>query len=96
MQEIQLGSRGKIDSFSVLHVGAPGFEPPYIIAYVVMPEGAKVLALITGCEPSERSLEIGNEVELVIEKIREDEHGNEVRGYKFRPIAIKNKEASMR
>ena len=92
MEQISLGSRGKIDTFSVLHVGAPGFKAPYIIAYVVMPEGAKVLSLITGCEPSEEALETGKKVELVIEKIREDEQGNEVRGYKFRPVAVERKE----
>ena len=54
--------------------------------------GAKVLSLITGCEPQEESLEIGEEVELVIEKIREDRQGNEVRGYKFRPVGGEKKE----
>jgi len=87
MEEVQLSSRGKIDTFSVLHVGAPGFTVPYILAYVVLPEGPRVLSQITGCEPSEDSLEIGIDVELVIEKIREDEQGNEVKSYKFRPVA---------
>jgi uncharacterized OB-fold protein len=86
MEETKLNSRGKIDTFSVLHVSAPDFEAPYILAYVILPEGVRLLSLITGCEPSEDSLEIGSEVELVIEKIREDEQGNEVRGYKFQPV----------
>lgn len=86
MEEISLGSKGEVDTFSVLHVGAPGISAPYIMAYVVMPAGVKVFSLITGCEPSEESLKIGAEVELVIEKIRVDEEGNEVRGYKFRPV----------
>jgi scaffold protein (connect acetoacetyl-CoA thiolase and HMG-CoA synthase) len=80
-----LGFRGKIDTFSVLHTGTSDFKAPYILAYVLI-GGAKVLSLITGCEPQEESLEIGEEVELVIEKIREDGQGNEIWGYKFRPV----------
>jgi uncharacterized OB-fold protein len=91
MEVVPLGSRGTIETFSVLHIGTPDFKAPYILAYVLI-GGAKVLSLITGCEPKEESLEIGEEVELVIEKIREDEQGNEVRGYKFRPIHGKSKE----
>ncbi|MEK6710233.1 MAG: Zn-ribbon domain-containing OB-fold protein [Nitrospinota bacterium] len=96
MEEVSLGSRGRVDTFSVLHVGAPGFEAPYVVAYVLMPAGGRVFSLITGCEPSEGSLEIGTEVELVIEKIREDERGNEVRGFKFRPVGGGGKEAGPR
>jgi len=88
MEEIDLGSTAKIDTFSVLYVGTLDFPAPYILAYVVVPEGARVLSLITGCEPSEEALEIGTPVELVIEKIRTDKQGNEVRGYKFRPLII--------
>jgi uncharacterized OB-fold protein len=91
MEEVSLGSKGQVDTFSVLHVDAPGFKAPYVVAYVVI-SGVKVFSLITGCDPSEESLEIGNEVELVVEKIREDEHGNEIRGYKFRPIHGSGKE----
>ena len=91
MEAVSLGSRGKIETFSVLHTAAPDFKAPYILAYVLI-GGAKVLSLITGCEPKEESLEIGDEVELVIEKIREDERGNEVWGYKFRPILGESKE----
>ena len=47
MVNLPLGSRGTIDSFSVLHVGTADFPAPYILAYVVV-GGAKVLSLITG------------------------------------------------
>ncbi len=94
MEQVSLGSTGTIDTFSILHVGAPGFAAPYAIAYVIMPAGVRVLSLLTGCEPSEEALEIGARVELVIEKIREDEEGNEVRGFKFRPVAAERSSAS--
>lgn len=86
MVTVPLGSRGRIDSFSVLHVGTEDFPAPYILAYVLI-GGAKVLSLITGCEPRDESLAIGDEVELVIERVRKDAQGNDVFGYKFRPCA---------
>ncbi len=86
MEEIELSRKGKIDTFSVLHVGAPGFAVPYIVAYVVLPEGPSVFTMVEGCEASEKSLKVGEDVELMIGKIREDEQGNEVIGYKFKPI----------
>jgi len=86
MEETPLSRRGKIDTFSVVRVAPTGFEAPYIQAFVDLPEGPRVFSLITGCEPSEDALKEGQEVELVIEKITEDEKGNELIGYKFRPV----------
>lgn len=86
MEETALSRKGKIDTFSVLHVAAPGFEVPYVVAYTILPEGPKVFSMIDDGEPTEQSLKIGQEVELVLGKIRDDEQGNEVVSYKFRPI----------
>lgn len=86
MNEVALGTKGKINSFTIARVAPQGFEAPYIAASVDLPEGPRVFAMITGCEPLEEALEIGTEAELVIEKLREDEEGNEIIGYKFRPV----------
>jgi uncharacterized OB-fold protein len=86
MEETPLSTRGKIDTFSVVQVAPLGFEAPYIQAFVDLPEGLRVFSIITGCSPSEESLKEGDEVELVIEKIAEDENGNDLIGYKFRPF----------
>lgn len=42
--------------------------------------------MITGCEPSVESLEIGKELELALGKIRDDELDSEVIGFQFRPV----------
>ena len=86
MQETALSTRGKIDTFTVVHVAPMGFKAPYIQAFVDLPEGPRIFSLITGCEPSEDALKTGTEVELVIDKITEDEKGNDLIGYKFRPV----------
>ena len=86
MKETELSRDGKIDTFSVIHVAPPGFTAPYILAYVLLPERVRILSMINCCELSNESLRIGADVELTLGKIREDENGNEVVGYKFTPV----------
>jgi len=90
MKDIELSRTGKLDTFSILHVAAPGFSVPYAVGYVNLPEGPRIFSMITYAG---ESLEIGDEVELMVGKIREDELGNEVIGYKFKvPEAKKGDE----
>jgi uncharacterized OB-fold protein len=87
MEETALSTKGKIDTYTVVHVAPMGFKAPYIQGFVDLPEGPRIFSLITGCEASENALKTGTEVELVIDKITEDEKGNDLIGYKFRPVA---------
>ena len=86
MEEIPLSTSGKLDAFTVIHVAPAGFEAPYIQAYVDLPEGLRLYTMVTGVEPREDALEEGQEMELVITKIMEDEKGNDLIGYKFRSV----------
>ena len=89
VEEIKLGPYGTLETFAVMQVGPPDFPPPYIMGYVMMKEGALVFTLITGCEAKDDALELGEEMELVIEKIREDGQGNNLIGWKFKPTGGK-------
>lgn len=86
MEEVALSTRGKINTFTLIHVAPTGFQAPYLQALIDLPEGLRIYSLITGCEPVDNALEVGQEMELVIDKISEDEDGNELIGYKFRPV----------
>lgn len=86
MKETRLSTRGKINTFTISHVAPLGFKAPYVQSWVDLPEGPRVFSMITGVEPVEEALHIGMEVELVIDKIRDDEDGTEIIGYKFRPV----------
>lgn len=85
MNEIKLGPYGTLENYAVMQVGPPDFPPPYIMGYVRLKEGALVFTLITGCEARDAVLNIGEEMELVVKKIREDRDGNNLLGWKFRP-----------
>ena len=86
MDEINLGQYGNLETFAVMQVGTPDFPPPYVIGYVRTREGALVFAPITGCEATDGALQIGEEMELVIEKVKVDGQGNNLIGWKYKPI----------
>jgi uncharacterized OB-fold protein len=81
MQDMGLSRTGKIETFSTLHVAPPGFPIPYTVGYVVLPEGPRIFSILTD---SGEAINIGDDAELVVGKIREDEMGNEVIGYQFK------------
>ena len=86
MTVVHLSGRGKLDTFSIVNAALPGFKAPSIQAYVQLEEGPRIWSLITGVEPNEKALKIGMDVELIVEKIKEDAQGNEVISYQFRPV----------
>lgn len=85
MDEISLPQRGKVYSYTIVHHATPGYTGPlpYAVGAVELPGGIVVLSPLTQCRLDQ--LRIGMEVELVLEKLCEDQNGNEVISYKFRP-----------
>lgn len=91
VKEIRLSKRGKIYSSTVvMQQPRPYYKGPvpYGLGFVELPEGVRVETLFTDCDPED--LKIGMEVELVIEKLYDDDEGNELISYKFRPIEKHN------
>ena len=86
IEEIPLSRMGKLYSFTIARVAPMGFKAPYVVGDVELPEGIRLFSIITECDPSEEELEIGMDLELVIGKFSEDEDGNDIVGYMFRPI----------
>jgi len=89
LEEIKLSRRGKIYSFTVVTQRPPEFYKgpvPYAEGFVELPEGVRVETLFTDCNFD--NLKIGMDVEMVIEKLHEDENGNEVTAFKFRPVNL--------
>ena len=85
MEDTKFEGKGTLDSFSIVQAALPGFAMPSIQAYVNLENGPKIWTLITGCEPTEDSLKLGMEMEMVIDKVRVDEEGNELISYQFKP-----------
>jgi hypothetical protein len=86
MEEVALGTRGKISTFTIARTGYPGtpLTPPFITGMVELPEKVNVLTLITDIDFE--AVKIGMDVELYFWKVREDEEGNEFMAFAFRPV----------
>jgi uncharacterized OB-fold protein len=87
LNEITLSRKGKIHSFSVVmqHPGKYYEGPvPYAIGWVEFEEMVRVQGLII-CDDFD-DLKIGMPVEVIVEKLTDDEEGNEVVAHKFKLI----------
>ena len=86
MEEVALGQRGKIWSYTVARQAYPGtvLSPPFIMAYVELPEKAWVQTLVTDVEFD--AVKIGMDVELYFFKASEDEE-KEIIAFAFRPTS---------
>lgn len=70
---VRCGGQGTIYTFTVTHQNqAAGFrdELPYVLAYVELDEGVRMLTNIVGCAPD--SVRIGMRVEVVFEDVTAD------------------------
>jgi uncharacterized OB-fold protein len=83
----QMSGRGKIHSFTVVHVALEGFEQlvPYILAIIELDEGPRVTGLL--CDVAPYDVGIGMPVQAVFRKISEDGDAGIIHyGYKFAKV----------
>jgi uncharacterized OB-fold protein len=85
VEEVDLGTKGTIVTYTVSHVQMPGSSvaPPFVTAVVEMPGAVRLLSLITDIDPQQ--IEIGQEVNLYFFQAGEDEDGTAVIAFAFKP-----------
>ena len=86
LEEAELSGRGKVWTFTIARQTPPGslIEAPYAVVVVELPEKVAVETVLTDCDLD--SVHIGMDVEAVLAKMKEDEEGNDVMSFKFRPV----------
>ncbi len=93
-EEIRLGRRGTLWTWTIQRFPPPPpytgpADParftPYGVGYVELPEGVRVEGRLTENDPAK--LEIGMEMELVLETFRTDADGTEHTTFAFAPVA---------
>ncbi|MBL7174487.1 MAG: Zn-ribbon domain-containing OB-fold protein [Desulfobacteraceae bacterium] len=84
MEEVTLSRTGELFTYTVVYQSAPWVQVPYAAVVVRLPEGPVVRASLTDFEPSPDALKVGMPVEMVTEKVSEDNDGNDVIAYKFK------------
>ena len=87
LEPFQFSGKGKIHTYSIIRSASDDFKKaaPYAVAVVELEEGAKLTSQLVDCDVD--NIEIGDEVEMVFRKIREDGKDGVISyGYKFKPI----------
>lgn len=85
LEDVKFSGNGKIHTYSVIHTPTEEFKvlSPYIVAIIELEEGTKITSQIVDC--GEDDVQIGDEVELVFRKIKEEgDEGVISYGYKFK------------
>lgn len=88
VEETLLGRRGTLYSYTVQGYRPPalfGMDPwePYALGLVELPEGLRVMGMLTGCPLEEIRIDMA--VELTVEALYTDAEGRDVLTYKYRP-----------
>jgi uncharacterized OB-fold protein len=83
-ETVPLSGQGKLYTYTIIGYPAPGLSAPYAVAYIDLQEGVRLFSILTGWD--EKKLKLGMDMKMVIEKFKEDERGNVILTYKFRPI----------
>lgn len=87
LDEQLLSRTGVLHTFTCTHVGAPHLPSPYLLGFVDVPEGIRLLSLLVDCDPWEEVLQAGMPMEMVLGPLMRDASGEELYTYKFRPVA---------
>lgn len=79
MEAVALSAKGNIYAFSEIHVGPKKWKKPYILGYVDLEEGVRILAHIVGDTPT-----IGGSVYLDTALVGVTEAGDPMSSFVFR------------
>jgi uncharacterized OB-fold protein len=86
LETVKFSTEGTLYTYSVVRQSTPAFEVPYALGYVDFPEGVRIMGQIAGIEFDE--ITIGMPMTLALESFGEDEEGNALTGYRFRPTEV--------
>ena len=87
IERAKLGNTGKLYAHTTIRISSKAFNPPYAFGFVVIePENIRIPTLITGVDDFE-ALKPGMQMEMVLEKLRDEGEDKELITYKFRPAA---------
>lgn len=64
--------KGKLYSYVINHMKAPGFEPPYAVAVVELAEGPRLMSNIVGCPQTPEALILDMPLEVTFEHVTDE------------------------
>ncbi len=88
LETVRFSTEGTLYTYSVVRQSTPAFEVPYALGYVDFPEGVRIMGQLAGVDFDK--ITIGMPLMLSLEPFGEDEEGNPLTGYRFRPTEAGN------
>lgn len=82
---VPLSERGVLYTYTVVHQSTPEFRTPYVLGYVDLPEGVRVLAPLAEIAADE--VRVGMPLLLRVEPVRTDAGGRILLGYRLHRAA---------
>lgn len=82
-EEVTLSTTGVVYTYTVVRQAPPGAEVPYVLAYVDLPEGIRLLTQVEADRIED--VEIGMKVRVAERLLGTTEDGAKLVGYKFVP-----------
>lgn len=76
---------GTLHTYTCTYTGAPHLPKPYVLGFVDVPEGIRLLALIVDGGECGSELEVGMRMEMTMRPLKVDDEGNTLYSYMFRP-----------
>lgn len=83
---VPLSKRGKLHTFAHSILGPPGMMTPYVMGFIDLPEVIKLYSVLSECEPWDKVLKVGMDVEMTVGPISRDANGDQILSYKFKPV----------
>ena len=83
VEDHQLPNEGTLYSFARVHQAPAGWDVPYFLGYIDLPDGLRVLAHL---DDSAHSLSIGAQMRLTSGRVGQDANGQAMFSYVFAPI----------
>lgn len=88
LETVRFSTTATLYTFSVVRQSLPTFPVPYVLGYVDLPEGVRIMTQISGIDPEE--VEIGMDLELAVEPFGTGDDGETLWGYRFRPVGTED------
>ena len=83
LEPVPLSRRGRLFTYTIVHMPASHFQPPHAAGYVDLPEGLRIFVPLDIVES--KPFQVGMEMEINIGPLWQEED-REIIGYRFSPV----------